>query len=274
MPENKLMERIAALVQEHGTKWKTLTEILHAEGFTQDDGAPLAAEMVRQLYRRVTRKSETTSKMEKQQSLGKAFLGMVTDPEATSPPVASRHELGHTPEAMVPISQLLELFKGTIERRDAMLAQKLGAGDEKQCAEDRMVVLEARLEERLIRRLKEELIELVGDCVHQELRNMVTPDGRFESDLKTLVAKSIEEKFSGGLASLLDGIDVRHDHGGGPGRGHKDKRTARFSATMDEETYSRMKRLTGTFSSHLAAACKLYLRALESKREHTQLDSK
>ena len=239
MPEHDLMERIGALVQEYGTTWKTLAEKLFAEGFTQDDGTPLTAEAIRKRYNRWM-----------------------------------RQETGHSAEAMVPISELLELFKGTIERRDAMLAQKLKAEDEKEYAKDKIESVEARLEERLARRLKEELIELVEDRVDQELKNMVSSGGSFERDLKPLVLKLIEETATGQLVSLFSGIDVSHEHTGGPGRGHKGNRTARFSATMDGETYSRMKRLTGTFSSHLTAACKLYLRALESKREHTYQDSK
>ena len=150
-----------------------------------------------------------------------------------------------------------------------MLAHRLQGDNEKQDAEDRMSSVAARLEENLLGRLKEQLVELVEERVDQELKGMVTRGGSFERDLKLLVGKVIEEKASGQLVSLIEGIDVSHEHRGGPGRGHKGKRTARFSATMDGDTYSHMKDLGGTFSSHLSAACQLYLRALESKREHT-----
>jgi hypothetical protein len=150
-----------------------------------------------------------------------------------------------------------------------MLAQKLQADDEKQYAEDRGGSMQARLEERLLKRLKEELVELVEDLVDRELRSMVTPGGSFERDLKPLVVKVIEDKGSGQFVSLLDEIDMSHEHRGGPGRGHKGEKMARFSATMNNDIYSRMKNLKGTFSSHLTAACRLYLRVLESKREHT-----
>ena len=40
MAKNNLRERTQALVKEHGTKWKTLTELLRSEGFTQDDAHP------------------------------------------------------------------------------------------------------------------------------------------------------------------------------------------------------------------------------------------
>src|SRR5271157_4885218 len=165
MPGQKLMERTTALVQEHGTKWKTLIEILHAEGFTQDDGTSLTVEAIRKRYNRWMRQSGATRQAEQQHNRKKEVHGEAADPEATSPPLESPHKTGHTSEAMVPVGELLELFKGTIERRDAMLAQNLRATDQKQYAEDRIVALEARLEERLLTTLKEQLAELVADLV-------------------------------------------------------------------------------------------------------------
>lgn len=269
MAQKNLMERIKVLVKEHGTKWKTLTEILHSEGFMHDDGTPLTVDTLRKRYKRWVEQSGTTANTKEPHSQEKDARCEVIDPEAMRPPLELPHKTGHTGEAMVPVSELMELFKGTFERRDAMLAQKLQADSEKQYAEDRMSSVEARLEERLVRRLKEHLAELVEDLVDRELKNMVTPGGSFERELKLLAGKVIEEKASGELVSLIGEIGLGHYHRGGPGRGHKGLRTARFSATMDGETYSHMKDLDGTFSSHLSAACQLYLRALDSKREHT-----
>ncbi len=270
MSEYDLMQRVEALVQEHGTKWKALTEILRGEGFTQDDGAPLSVQVVRGQYKRWRRGSEGAQKSEERRRLQKGVLGREPNAEETVALAVTRQASEHTAEAMVPVSKLLELFKGTIERRDAMLAQKLEAGDEKEYAEDRIATMEERIEERLVRRLKEELIKLTKEFVDQGFRSMVAPGGPFETDLKPMIVKLIKGEASGQLISLLDGIDISHEHRGGPGRGHKDARAARFSATMDVETYSRMKILGGTFSSHLTAACQLYLRAMESKRQHTR----
>jgi hypothetical protein len=264
MAENNLMERTKALVEEHGTKWKMLTQILQSEGFRQDDHTPLTVDTLRKRYKRWMEESEEMRQTTVNDSTGKR-----DDPQATKPPARTPPKAAHTPEATVPVSELMELFKGTLERRDAMLAQKLQAENEKQYAEDRILAMEARLEERLTRRFKQEFIELVEDLVDRELKGMVTPGGSFERDLKLLVSKVIEEKASGQLVSLIGEIGLGHEHRGGPGRGHRGKRTERFSATMDGETYSLMKDLEGTFSSHLTAACQLYLRALESKIEHT-----
>src|SRR5208283_2757955 len=105
-----------------------------------------------------------------------------------------------------------------------MLARKLKADDEKQYAEDRITSMEARLEEKLLKRLKEGLAELVEDLVDRELKVMVTPGGSFERDIKLLLNKAIEDRGSGQLAGLLNGIDISHQHRGGPGRGHTGKR--------------------------------------------------
>ncbi|MGO9569302.1 MAG: hypothetical protein ACLP5H_17335 [Desulfomonilaceae bacterium] len=269
MAENNLMERTQALVKEHSAKWKRLTEILHSEGFTQDDGTPLTVDTLRKRYKRWVEQSGATTKTEELHSQESGARGGGAGPEMTAATAEPSDKTERSAEAMVPVSELLALFKGTLERRDAMLAQKLQADSEKQYAEVRMSTVEARLEEKLLRRLKEELVELVEDSVDQELKSMVTPGGSLERELKLLVGKVIDEKASGQLVSLIGEIGLGHEHRGGPGRSHKGKRTARFSATMDGETYSHMKDLGGTFSSHLTAACQVYLRALESKREHT-----
>ena len=266
MAENNLMERTEALVKEYGTKWKSLTDILHSEGFTQDDGSPLTVDTLRKRYKRWIEQSEAKPSPETLHSQENEHPGKVPNPEATRALVKPPAKTGHTTEAVVPVSEFLELFKGSLERRDEMLAQKFKADDEKRYAEDRLTSMEERLEEKLVKRLKEELAELVEDRVDEELKSMVTPGGSFERDLKPLVAKLMDEKVSDPLVSLLSGIDVTHQHRGGPGRGHKGEKVARFSATMHGDTYSRMKNLEGTFSSHLTAACRLYLRALESER--------
>ena len=266
MAENNLMERTNALVKQYGQKWKSLAEMLHGEGFTQPDGSPLTVDTLRKRYKRWIEQSEATSRPETLRSQEDVHPTKATNPNGTSALGKSPGKTKHTVEAIIPVSELLELFKGSLERRDAMLAQKLKTDDEKQDTEDRLTSMEARLEEKLLKRLKEELAELVADSVDRELKNMITLGGSFERDLKPLVAKLMDEKVSDPLVSLLSEIDITHQHRGGPGRGHKGQKMARFSATMDRETYSRMKNLEGTFSSHLTAACRLYLRALESER--------
>ena len=86
----------------------------------------------------------------------------------------------------------------------------------------------------------------------------------FRESLKAIMTDIVEEKMSDYLASLLEGIEVK-ERIAGPGRGHKGSRVTKFSATIPSELYHEMKRIGGIFSSHLAAACELYLRA---RRKH------
>src|SRR5208337_2662756 len=97
-----------------------------------------------------------------------------TAPETRSALAKPSGKTKHPAEAMVPVRELLDLFKGSLERRDAMLAQKLKADDEKQRREDRISSMEVRLEGRLLKGLKEELAELVQDLVDREVKSMVT----------------------------------------------------------------------------------------------------
>ncbi len=271
MPENHLMERTDELVQTHGKKWKRIVSILTHEGFGREEGTPLTGDTIRKRYQRWLKNGGTLPQERDSQAPGKPVIGSAGAPESETTAKESSDKSIHTSDAVIPVSELLELFKGSLERRDQMLADKIKNDTYFHAAEERIVALEAHLEERLLKRLKEEVAEHVPDHVDEELKTMLGPGGSFQRDLKTLISTMIDEKSQRTLVSLLDGIDVSHERPPGPGRGHRGTRkTARFSATMDEETYERMKSLSGTFSSRLTAACQLYLRTLETKREHTE----
>ena len=263
MPEN-LMERTVALVKEYGTKWTKIVTLLSEEGFKREDGSPLTVDTIRKRYKRLLKQREESKREPRRES--RKEKGAIEHPEP-SEAKESPDKIIHTTETTVPVGELLELFKGTLERRDQMLAEKLINNTYSQETENRIISMEARLEEKLLKSLKEELLELVQDQVDQELKTMVSPGGSFEREMRGLISKIIDEQDSDDLNSLLEGIEVSRKRPPGPGRGHKGGKTARFSATMDEETYERMKALTGTFSGHLTAACQLYLRALESKKK-------
>ncbi len=270
MPED-LMERTDSLVKEYGTRWTKLVAVLTEQGLTREDGNPLTVDTIRKRYKKWKQQPGEPMTEPQRQPRKKKEVVAVPEPSKTERAhPESPDKTIDTTNATVPVEELLKLFKGSLERRDQMLADKIKNESHSRGTEDRIVSIEARLEEKLLKRLKEELTELVQDQVDQEMKTMVSPGGSFERDLKVLVAKVIEEQGSDDLASLMEGIDVNHKRPPGPGRGHKGKKTSRFSATMDEETYKSMKELAGTFSGHLTAACQLYLRAMESKREHTR----
>lgn len=271
MQKNHLMERSDELVNIHGRRWKKIISILTAEGFTQDDGSPLTGDIIRKRYQRWLKNAV---KMPKTRALPAQKRRATGKTEATEPETSadsSSEKSIYTSNATIPVSELLELFKGSLERRDHMLAEKAKNYTYFHAVEERISLMEARLEAKLLKRLKDEVAERVTENVDDELKTMLAPGGSFERDLKALISKQLDEKAQESLVSLLDGIDVSYERPPGPGRGRKGKRkTARFSATMAEETYDKMKDLPGTFSSRLTAACLLYLRALETKREHTE----
>ena len=118
MAKNNLRERTQALVKEHGTKWKTLTELLRSEGFTQDDGTPLTVDTLRKRYKRWVEQSAATAKIEERHSQENGARGEGAGPEMTAAPAELSDKTERSAEAMVPVSQLLDLFKGTLERRE------------------------------------------------------------------------------------------------------------------------------------------------------------
>ena len=267
MPEN-LMERTDALVKEYGTKWTRILGVLSEEGFSKEDGSSLTVDTIRKRYKRwLEQRGELKREPERKSQRKEEAVPRLKTSETKSALPKSPDKTIHTDDASVPVGELLELFKGSLERRDQMLSEKLKNDAYSRGTEERIVSMEARLEEKLLKKIREEVTELVQDQVDAELKTMVSPGGSFERELKTLIAKITEEQGSDDLGSLMEGIEVSNKRPPGPGRGHKGGKTARFSATMDEETYERMKSLTGTFSGHLTAACQLYLRALESKKK-------
>lgn len=267
MPGLDMKERTDSLIKEYGTRWSRIVSILTEEGFSREDGTPLTVDTIRKRYQRWHDEAKKEPRRESPKKVRKEpFLG-----KTEKTPSDTRHKTIHTTDASIPVADLIELFRGSLERRDQMLAEKLRNNTYSPGTEETIISMESRLEERLLKTLKEELVELVQDQVDQELKTMVSPGGSFERELKTLISGIIEEQGSDDLASLMEGIEVSHERPPGPGRGHRgQKRVSRFSATMDEETYSNMKALAGTFSSHLTAACQLYLRALASKSKHTK----
>lgn len=267
MPEKDLMEVTHRLVQEHGTKWKKLTELLYEDGFKQDDGSALTVDTIRKRYKKwlqqrgeaPKKKSRTPRKAKVQKSAPSGPMPVIGE---------TPNSFYHKPEPSIPVSDLLDLFKSSLERRDAMLADKIKNDAYSHENEDRLSLLEARLEAKILNRLRKDLPELVQERVDQELKAMVTPGGSFERDLNYLISDILDEKGSDELISLLDSLDVKHVRPPGPGRGHKGKSgVSRFSATMDKDVYERMKNLDGTFSSRLTSACLLYLSALEKQRK-------
>ena len=248
MAKPDLMERVDILVGQHGKKWKEIISILEKEGYVQS-GQPLGTNTIRKRYDRWLK---ATKKMGPPSLELKGHPETVT-PAKTQPPPSSKAD--DKSDMMVSAKEVLELLKGSIERRDSMLASQIQKEQEK--AYDGL--LEQRLETRLTEKLSSKINEAVQNVAAAALRKLQDEETAFRQELYDTVEEIVLGKMTDHLASLLAGIEIK-EKTAGPGRGHKGSSATKFSATMRTEVYDEMKSLGGIFSSHLAAACELYLK--------------
>jgi hypothetical protein len=125
-----------------------------------------------------------------------------------------------------------ELKLEILETLDARIAESVG-----------------EVQKRLILTLEEETDAKLCD-LKEEL----------QGNMQIALTERLEAKFQSELGQLLEGIELK-EKTPGPGRGHKGSSVTKFSATIPDELYERMKSFGGMFSSHLAAACTLYVKA-------------
>ena len=190
---------------------------------------------------------------------------------------APQRETKDQREDYISARETLSLIQESMERRDQMLLEQIKQNNTNT---DYTVILEMeRRMEHQLTKMQERVEALEGriaaldvaDSVDEALKDMIIPGGSFEKHVLGLVSKAIEQRVSGELGSLLNGIQIRREPKPGPGRGKKtDRKAARFSATIDADVYDGIKSLGGVLSQHIEAACELYLRAREgSKKPHT-----
>jgi len=253
MSKPNLMERLDLLVGEHGKKWKDIISILEQEGYPESE-QPLNPNTIRKRYDRWIRaekKMEPPSQQTKRHAEG-------AEPAKTQRPPLPRTDAKS--DTMVSAKEVLELLKGSIERRDSMLAEQLTKEQDKEYD----VIREQRMEERLTEKTRALVEALVPEKVNRGLQELLEEGGSFQRDIQALVSHLVEVKVSDSLSSLLSGIEIK-EKSAGPGRGHKGSSVTKFSATMPSEVYDGMKELGGIFSSHLGAACELYLRSRQKR---------
>lgn len=249
MDKPDLMERVDALVGEHGKKWRDILSILQQEGYEELDQA-LNTNTLRKRYDRWIKAEK---KMPPPAEEAKRHAERAEPAKTQRPPLSRTDDKS---DMMVSAKEVLELLKGSIERRDGILAAQFTKDHDKGSDDLR----EQRMEERLTEKVHAVVEALILDKVNSALQELLTEGGSFQSDLEALVSQLVEIKVSDGLSSLLTGIEIK-ERSAGPGRGHKGSSVTKFSATIPVDIYDAMKELGGIFSSHLAAACQLYLRA-------------
>ena len=148
-----------------------------------------------------------------------------------------------TEEQPVTSRDLLELLKESMTRR-----------------EEQMRYIEESKEYDVSREEIQELIEeSVQGKVESELKAMLAAEGSFSRQLALLVDERLRSLFSGGEP-------VPQSPHAGPGRGRKGKTHKKFSASLEESLFERVKSLPGQFSGHLSNALEAYLSVVEEKK--------
>src|SRR5271157_5805555 len=122
-------------------------------------------------------------------------------------------------------------------------------------------ILEEERKDNVSRDEIQQLIEeRVQDRIDAELKTMLAEEGGVSQDLARLIDKRLKILFSGGEPV------VKTAHAG-PGRGKRGKTHKKFSASLEESLFDRVKSLPGQFSGHLSNALEGYLALWESKKE-------
>jgi hypothetical protein len=107
---------------------------------------------------------------------------------------------------------------------------------------------------------KELIDEVIEERVDAELKAMLSPEGSFAGGLAQLVDQRLRTIFS-------SDEPVAKTTSAGPGRGKKGKTHKKFSASLEEGLFERVKSLPGQFSGHLSRALEAYLSVVEEKKE-------
>ncbi|MFC1833867.1 hypothetical protein ACFL2Q_03920 [Thermodesulfobacteriota bacterium] len=240
MKNPDVLERIHALVTERGNKWTEIASVLEQEGYRGKSGKHLTSNAIRKQYARwrsAGGEDRAVPEPPKTEPL----------PEKPVPPPPPQKVQQR--DQTLSVEQMFDLLRGSMERRDNMLYAQITKEPAKEYDTYRLDQMEQRLTGNLEAK--------ITGVVEVELNNVVE---KLREEMQSLIASSVDAHVHTHLTALLEGIEVK-ERSAGPGRGHKGSHVSKFSATIPSDLYREMKSLGGIFSSHLAAACQLYLRA-------------
>lgn len=291
---SRISARLQELVAIHGKHWGIIAEIMEKEEF-RDKGKPLSSNALRKRYKKlnVTEQLSDASEPGSIQEQGgsdfdrlqknrmdsalKQFGRGGSDPagspeDAIGSLVALNNQLveqlreshrlmkrlerrleeqqktshtEHTDEQPVTTRDLLELLKEITGGRLQMMHIEEERGGKKGYLG------------------REEVLQLLEDTVQErvetELRTMLSEEGSFSKELAHLVDHRLKTLFSGGEPV----VQTAH---AGPGRGKRGKTHKKFSASLEESLFERVKSLPGQFSGHLSNALEAYLSVVEEKK--------
>ena len=267
----KFWKEFFELVREHGRSWTTIAKKMEEkEGriYRADDGKPFTANALR-------KKFDNYLKYHPELYREAQELGLTTDakpqarPRTVSPPAPPESTTAVLPEdSTVSAREVLTLLKGSVERRDAMLAEKIRHENIPQYDPSMMTDMQDRLEAKLIESVQRTVEDVVGRRIDEALSAILSPGGAFEEHLTNRINAVIDQRLSGEVGSMLDFLS---SSSAGAERGAGAEKMARFSATMPRHLYDAMKAIDddSSFSSRLAAACELFLRVREAQADNT-----
>ncbi len=119
--------------------------------------------------------------------------------------------------------------------------------------------------------LKSGIEDTIEEAVEHFMRYMMASGSSYEREMWVFVSRIVDERLTGELGSLLASLEIFPNNKTGRGPADAVMKSARLSATIRQETYDRIKALGGIFSNHVQAACELYLKALEGRKDDTRM---
>jgi len=288
--KSQLSARLQELVAIHGKHWGIIAEIMEKEDY-RDRGKPLSSNALRKRYKKLsgieTEASEPVSTQEQEgsdfdrlqknrmDSALKRFEGGGSDTAGSAEDaIAGLVTLNSQLLAQIKESNnLMQRLEKRLEEQDSKtshtqhtdeqpitsrdlleLLKELGAG------RLQMMHIEEERKDYVARDEVQQLIEeTVEDRVESELKTMLSQEGSFSKELSLLIDQRLKDLFSGGEPV----VQTAH---AGPGRGKRGKTHKKFSASLEEGLFERVKNLPGQFSGHLSNALEAYLSVVEEKK--------
>jgi hypothetical protein len=267
----KLYSKLQELVIEYGNAWTKIAEAIEAEGY-RERGEILTSNALRMRYKR-WKKSESAERL----PVSSASPGSA-EPAPLHSPVQGLEELiSINNQLLRQIQESLGLMarlekrmeeqelktshteytdEQPVSSRDLLeLLKEMGAGRQQ------MRIIEEKRKDYVSREEVQQLIEeTVQDRIDAELKTMLSEEGGVSKDIVRLIDKRLKTLFSRGES-------VAKTARAGPGRGRKGKTHKKFSASLEESLFDRVKSLPGQFSGHLSNALEAYLAVMEEKPE-------
>jgi len=287
--------RLQELVATHGKHWGAIAEIMEKEGIRDKEGNPLSSNALRKRYKKlsgtylrsemeepVSTQERGTSDFDRMQehrmdsALKQFGRGGLVPAGSVDDAIAGLVTLNTQLLAQIKESKsLMQRLEKRLEQQELKISHTgIDTGEQPVTSRDLLELLKEitlKREEQMqfIEEKKEyypsreEIHELIEESVQQkveiELKAMLAAESSFSRQLALLVDERLKTLFSGGEP-------VPQTAHAGPGRGKRGKTHKKFSASLEESLFERVKSLPGQFSGHLANALEAYLSVVEKNK--------